>query len=70
MAPSSSADNGACYTLAYQGGYAGVTGTVYETVRFTSDKGQCCELCEEDPNCTAWTRVAGELGPPRTKLAA
>ena len=70
MAPSSSADGGACYTLAYQGGYAGITGAVYETVRFTSDKGQCCDLCEEDPNCAAWTRVAGELGPLQTKLAA
>lgn len=62
VAPSPSAlGDDACNTLAYNGGYASFRVTPDATFRFTSNKDQCCELCEDDLDCVAWSRIAGKL---------
>lgn len=48
-----------CHTLAYQGGYASFAVEPYATYRFTTNMEQCCELCQQDEGCEAWSRSAG-----------
>jgi len=59
---------GQCNTLQYapeQGpGYANLTTQYYMGVRNVQNYQQCCAICSNDPNCAAWTRVAGTTPPP------
>ena len=51
---------GRCYMLAYNQGYAILSSVHYLAVKNTANKGACCSLCQRDSRCVAWTRVAGE----------
>ena len=51
---------GKCYMLAYNQGYANLSSVHYLAVKNTANKGACCNLCLRDSRCVAWTRVAGE----------
>lgn len=56
---------GKCYVLGYNQGYANLSSVHYLAVKNTANKGACCNLCLRDSRCVAWTRVAGEtLGFP------
>ncbi len=49
-----------CFVLAYNQGYANLSTPHYLAVKNTANKGACCSLCQRDPRCVAWTRVAGD----------
>ncbi len=52
---------GKCYMLAYNQGYANLSSVHYLAVKNTANKGACCNLCLRDSRCVAWTRVAGKI---------
>ncbi len=49
-----------CFVLAHNLGYANLSSVHYLAVKNTANKGACCSLCQRDPRCVAWTRVAGD----------
>ncbi|BDA44433.1 hypothetical protein COCOBI_05-6170 [Coccomyxa sp. Obi] len=55
-----------CFTLAHNYGYANLSTPHYLAVKNTANKGACCNLCQGDPRCVAWTRVAGGRADVRT----
>lgn len=53
-------DPAKCFLLAHNYGYANLSTPHYLAVKNTATKGACCNLCQGDPRCVAWTRVAGD----------
>jgi hypothetical protein len=48
------------HTLQYaQGGYVSFAAKSGNVIPHTANAGQCALACQRDPNCVAWTRVAG-----------
>jgi hypothetical protein len=58
--PSNPNSNQQCFVLAHSMGYANLSSVHYLAVKNTANKGACCSLCQKDPRCVAWTRVAGD----------
>ena len=58
--PSNLNSNQQCFVLAHSMGYANLSSVHYLAVKNTANKGACCSLCQKDPRCVAWTRVAGD----------
>ena len=59
---------GKCYMLAYNQGFANLSSVHYLAVKNTANKGACCNLCLRDSRCVAWTRVAGGTRSPPMHL--
>ena len=48
------------HTLQFaKGGYVSFAAKSGNVIPHTANAGQCALACQRDPNCVAWTRVAG-----------
>ena len=51
-------------TLQYSNGFVSFKADSDTVIPHTHNAAQCAQHCARDPNCVAWTRIAGEAFAP------